>query len=177
MYAQFLAGLDVNSPSWDLFIYLFFLLAIFLYGFTLGRTRIMLLIVATYMALAAIRTAPFIFPQTVTVGSSPFFIVQITAFVGAMLVIFFLLSQTALRRALSAEDVQGSIFQIILFSIAHVGLFVSSILSFIPADRQLALLEGTRAMFTTPWAIFLWTIAPIALMMTIKDSGDGDGGH
>lgn len=168
MYAEVLTGLDVNSPSWDLFIYLFFILAIFLYGFTLGRTRIMLLIVATYMALAAVRTAPFIFPQDVTVGSSPFFIVQITAFVGTMLVIFFLLSSTALKRALYAEDVQGGFWQVVLFSIAHVGLLVSSVLSFLPPDRQAALLLSTREVFTTQWSLFIWTVLPIALMMFVK---------
>jgi len=29
MYAQFLTNLDFNTPSWDLFIFLFFIIATF----------------------------------------------------------------------------------------------------------------------------------------------------
>jgi len=49
----------------------------------------MVLLISTYMALALVKTAPFLTTQDVTIGSDPFFIVRITAFLGAMLLIFF----------------------------------------------------------------------------------------
>lgn len=176
MNAQFLAGLDFNTPSWDLFIFLFFIIATFVYGFTLGRSRIMVLLVSTYMALAVIHAATLpgsLFggstTESVTIGSSPFFIVQITAFIGLMLLIFFFLSNTALRRAFAAGDVQGKAWQIIAFSIAHAGLLVASVLSFIPPERSAGLLGFTEGLFSNPMALFLWTLAPIVLMMFVKD--------
>jgi hypothetical protein len=171
MYAaQFLTGLDVNSPSWDLFIFLFFIVAVFVYGFTLGRSRIMVLLISTYMAIALARTAPeLLSTNTVTVGSSPFFIVQITAFIAAMLLIFFFLSNSALRRAFSATDVQGKIWQIIGFSIAHAGLLVATVLSFVPAAERAGLLGATQALFASDQALFLWTLGPIILMMFVRD--------
>lgn len=176
MNAQFLAGFDFNTPSWDLFIFLFFIIATFVYGFTLGRSRIMVLLISTYMALAVIQaaTAPGSLlggstTESVTIGSSPFFIVQITAFIGLMLLIFFFLSNSALRRAFAATDVQGKVWQIVAFSIAHAGLLVASVLTFVPAERRDVLLGFTNDLFSSAMALFLWTIAPIVLMMFVKD--------
>ena len=178
MYAQIFTGLDVNSPSWDLFIFLFFIIATFVYGFTLGRSRIMVLLVSTYMALAVIGAAPFLrdgATESLTIGSSPFFIVQITAFIGAMLLIFFFLSNSALRRAFAAEEVHGKAWQIIVFSILHAGLLVAAVLSFIPAGRRTALLDVTQSMFANETALFLWVLAPIIFMMFVKDKDEA--GH
>jgi hypothetical protein len=173
--AQFLTGLDVNSPSWDLFIFLFFIVATFIYGFTLGRSRIMVLLVSTYMALALIKTAPFLVStQDVTIGSSPFFIVKITAFIAMMLLIFFFLSNSALRRAFAAVDIQGKTWQIIAFSMLHAGLLVSSVLSFIPPERRAVLLQATKTLFATDTALFLWTLAPIIVMMFVQDPEEED---
>ena len=184
MNAQFLTGLDVNSPSWDLFIFLFFIIAVFIYGFTLGRSRIMVLLVSTYMALAVIHVATVpggVFGPdfgatagSLTVGSSPFFIVQITAFVGMMLLIFFFLANSALRKGLAAEDVQGKAWQIIVFSILHAGLLIASVLSFLPPARRAALLDLTQGMFASETAVFLWTLLPIIFMMFIKDPAEDD---
>lgn len=170
MYAQFLTGLDINSPSWDLFIFLFFIIATFVYGFTLGRSRIMVLLVSTYMALAVTKSAPFLFTdQSLTVGSSPFFIVQITAFIGAMLLIFFFLSNSALRRAFAATDIQGRLWQIIAFSVLHAGLLVAAVLSFVPPERRAALGQVTQTLFGTDTALFVWTLLPIVVMMFVRD--------
>jgi hypothetical protein len=172
MQYQFLAGLDFNTPSWDLFIFLFFIIATFVYGFTLGRSRIMVLLISTYMALALVKTAPFLTTQDVTVGADPFFIVRITAFLGAMLLIFFFLSNSALRRAFAAADIQGKAWQIIGFSILHAGLLVASILSFIPEERRAVLLGFTQGLFSSEMALFIWTAAPIVLMMFVKDEDE-----
>lgn len=181
MYVQFLTGLDFNSPSWDLFIFLLFIIAVFVYGFTLGRSRIILLLLSTYMALSVIHAAAL--PgtgfgsdasQSLTVGSSPFFIVQITAFIGAMLLIFFFLSGSALRRALAADDVQGKAWQIILFSVLHAGLLVASVMSFLPAAQRAGLLDATRTLFATNTALLIWTVAPIIGMMFVKDPKEKD---
>ncbi len=175
MYAQFLTGLDVNSPSWDLFIFLFFIVATFVYGFTLGRSRIMVLLVSTYMAIALVRTAPFLLnTQDVTIGSSPFFVIQITAFIAAMLLIFFFLANSGLRRAFAANDVQGKAWQIIGFSVLQAGLMVATVLSFLPAAQRAGLLGVTRDLFATDMALFIWTLAPIVLMMFVRDPDDDD---
>lgn len=170
MAVQFFTGLDVNSPSWDLFIFLFFIVATFVYGFTLGRSRIMVLLVSTYMALAVIKTVPgLLTTQSVTIGSSPLFIVQITAFIGTMLLIFFFLSNSALRRGFAAADVQGSWWQIIVFSILHAGLLVAAVLSFVPLERINGLLSVTRGLFASNAALTFWVLAPIVMMMFIRD--------
>lgn len=169
MYVQFLTGLDVNSPNWDLFIFLFFIVATFIYGFTLGRSRIMVLLVSTYMALAVIKTAPFLTTSDVTIGSNPLFIVKITAFLAVMLLTFFFLSNSALRRAFAAVDVQGKVWQIVAFSLLHAGLLVASVLSFVPPEQRAVLLQATQTLFGSQDALFIWTVLPIVVMMFVRD--------
>ncbi len=175
MNATFLSGLDFNTPSWDLFIFLFFIVATFVYGFTLGRTRIILLLLSTYMALAVVHALTLADPsatQSLTVGTSPFFIVQITAFIGALLLIFFFLSGSALRRSLGAEEVHGKAWQIILLSILQAGFMIASVLSFIPVAERAGLLGVTRNFFVSNTALLFWTVLPVIAMMLIKDEKD-----
>ena len=51
---------NFQSPSWDMFIIMFFLVASFVYGLTLGRERIILILIAVYIALAVMGAAPFL---------------------------------------------------------------------------------------------------------------------
>ncbi len=56
--AQPLAQLDWNNPSWDLFLVLFFLVGALLYGLSLGKDRIIAIMVSIYMAVAIIQVLP-----------------------------------------------------------------------------------------------------------------------
>ena len=53
-------AINLSDPSWDLFILMFFVVGALLYGFTLGRERVIVLIVSMYMGLAVIGNAPWL---------------------------------------------------------------------------------------------------------------------
>ncbi|MAG29017.1 hypothetical protein CL632_02635 [bacterium] len=55
-----ISGFNFQNPTWDLFIILFFVVSAFVYGLTLGRDRIILILIAVYMSLAIIGAAPFV---------------------------------------------------------------------------------------------------------------------
>ena len=57
---NFVAGINFNEPTWDLFIILFLFVGAFLYGLTLGRDRIILVLISVYMALTVLRAMPFL---------------------------------------------------------------------------------------------------------------------
>ena len=54
----FIKNVDLKNPSWDLFIALFFVIGALLYGFSLGRDRIIVIMVSIFMALAVVDAMP-----------------------------------------------------------------------------------------------------------------------
>ncbi|MFH0853478.1 MAG: hypothetical protein V1853_03665 [bacterium] len=165
---NFVANIDWATPTWDLFIILFFIVAGFLYGLSLGRDRIVVILVSIYMALAVASTAPFIGELNARIGIQNVFVFQISAFVLTFIVLFFLLSRSALLRTIAASDNVGSWWQVLVFSILHVGLLISITLSFLPPEAADNLSPLTRQMFAGDMARFVWIISPIVLMAMIK---------
>ncbi len=161
-------SVDWSKPTWDLFIVLFFLVAAFLYGLSLGRDRIVVILVSIYMALAVINTAP----KEVIVPN--FFVLRISAFLGVFLVLFFLLSRSALIHSIAASDSKGPWWQVILFSVLHVGLLISITVSFLPDTAVATLSPITRKIFAEDLASFLWILAPILAMIVIRGGASKD---
>lgn len=158
-----LATINWSKPTWDLFIALSFLLIAFLYGLSLGRDRIMVIMVSIYMALAVIKSAP----EAIVIKNVG--AIQISAFVGLFLLLFFLLSRSALHKSISFSEAKGPWWQSLVFSVLHVGLLISVILSFLPKEAVVKNLSTTtQNLFVHSPAPFLWVIAPILVMLLTK---------
>lgn len=165
---NFVANVNWAQPSWDLFIVLFFIIAGFLYGLSLGRDRVIVILVAIYMALAVINTAPFIGNLQADVGVANVFVFRISAFVAVFIALFLLLARSALLQTIASADTKGAWWQVMLFSFLHVGLLISIVLSFLPATASGHLAPMTRSIFVSEAGRFLWIVGPILAMVLIK---------
>lgn len=169
---NFVANVNWATPTWDMFIVLFFVIAGFLYGLSLGRDRIIVILVSIYMGLAVVTTAPYIGTVAADVGIDQIFVIRISMFVTVFIALFFLLSRSALLKTVAANaEERGSWWQVMLFSFLHVGLLISIILSFLPASASEGLAPLTRQMFATENARFLWIVLPILAMVLNRNSG------
>lgn len=153
-------NINFNNPTWDTFVIIFFVIGALLYGLSLGRDRIIALLVSIYMALAVVNTLP---QFVLDVRFNNQFTFQITAFVSIFVILFFLLSRSALTNWGPGE--QGSFFQVILYSILHVGLLLSVSMSFLPENLLANFSSTMRQIFTGEWQRFGWIIAPIIAMI------------
>jgi hypothetical protein len=165
---SFVANVNWAQPSWDLFIVLFFIVAGFLYGLSLGRDRVIVILVSIYMALAVVNSAPFISNFQADIGLSNVFVFRISAFIAIFIVLFLLLARSALLQTIASADSKGSWWQVMLFSFLHVGLLISIVLSFLPANAVDHLAPATRSFFASETAKFMWIIGPIVAMVVIK---------
>lgn len=166
--SNWFSGLNLNwsEPSWDLFIILFFVIAALLYGMSLGRDRIIVILISIYMALAVVNAAPYI--NTLGKEINQMFVLKITSFVAIFVALFFFLSRSALLATVASSDAKGKWWQVIIFSFLHVGLLISITLSFLPASATKHLAPFTQNVFVSDLARFLWIIAPILLMVLLK---------
>lgn len=163
-------NLDWNNPSWDLFLAAFFVVGALLYGMSLGKDRIIAILVSIYMALAVVNALPD-FVLNIKINEN--FSLQITAFISVFVVLFFLLSRSAILNSMDTSS-QGKWWQVVIFSLLHVGLLVSVSLSFMPEVFLTKFSELTRFIFTNEWTKFAWIIAPIMAMIFLGRRDDDD---
>lgn len=161
-------NVDLANPSWDLFLVGFFVVGALLYGVSLGKDRIISIMVSIYMALAVVAALPD-FVLNIKVNEN--YTLQITAFIAIFVVLFFLLSRQAVLNSL-APTTQGKWWQVLLFSILHVGLLVSVTLSFMPPEMVHKFSGLTQYIFTNEWTRFAWIIAPIIAMIFVGRSAE-----
>lgn len=171
---SFFAKLDWSNPSWDLFIILFFVIAAFLYGLSLGKDRIIAILVSIYMGLAVVDTIPFLAQKIQELGLNQLFVFKITTFIVIFILLFFLLSRSAIMNTLGKSDRKGPIWQVVLFSFMHVGLLISITLSFLPEESLNNLMPLTRMVFASEGGQFFWIIGPILAMVIARNKKDKD---
>lgn len=154
--------IDLATPSWDVFLLLLFVLGALVYGLTLGRDRVIVIMVALYMGLAVVTNAPYLRSISASVAVNAF-AVRISLFLGVFALLFFLLSKNALLRSIDVGH-SGKLFQTALFSVLHVGLLVSVAFSFLPDAALAHFSQQTRDLFLSDPARFAWLVAPIGAM-------------
>jgi len=165
---DFLTNINWAQPNWDLFIILFFVVAAFLYGLSLGRDRVIVILVSIYMGLAIVNTAPYLNDFSAEVSFNNASIFKVTIFLGIFIALFFLLSRSALLHTIAASDSPGRWWQSILFSFFHVGLMISIVMAYLPKEIVNNVSEGMRNLFISDPAKFFWLVAPIVVMVLIK---------
>lgn len=162
---------NFQNPTWDTFLFVFFLIAALLYGVSLGRDRIIVILVSIYMALAVVQAIPD-FVLNVTINQN--FAFQMTAFIALFIILFFLLSRSALLNTLGEGRHRGGIIEVIVFSFLHVGLLISIAMGFLPGDFVSKFSPLTITIFTNEWAKLIWIIAPIAAMILLGRRDEDD---
>ncbi|MBI5655197.1 hypothetical protein HZC53_06125 [Candidatus Uhrbacteria bacterium] len=161
---QFFQGMNWSAPTWDLFILLFFVVGSLLYGLSLGRDRVIVILVSVYMALAVVSNTPILSSLNLSLNINENFALKITFFLGIFVALFFLLSRSALLRTIGGTGAPGSWWQTILFSILQVGLLISITLNFLPREITQGLSDSTKNIFMSDNGRSAWMILPIVLM-------------
>ncbi len=162
------------QPSWDLFIVLFFVVASLIYGVSLGRDRIIVILVAIYMSLSIVNYVPYVSEFSASISVNDAFALRVSVFIGIFILLFFFLSHSALLKTLGNGAVQGALWQVMLFSFLQVGLLISVTLSFFPQDLANVLSAPTRAIFVSDQATTFWILAPVIVMAIMGSFGDDE---
>lgn len=152
------------QPSWDLFIVLFFIVASLIYGISLGRDRIIVILIAIYMSLAIVNYIPFISEFNANISVNDAFALRVSVFLGVFILLFFFLSHSALIKTLGHNSAQGGLISVMIFSFLHVGLLLSVTLSFFPTDLADVLSPAMQTVFISDTARAIWVILPVIAM-------------
>lgn len=159
-------GIDWSVPTWDIVILFFVIVTVIIYSFTLGRDRIVTLLISTYLSLAIATNLPYVDNMTKWLNKNVHLSFQISAFLLVFIVLFIFISRSSLLHGLNS--LAGSWWQTILFSLLQVGLLVSVTLSFLAPSVVANLSEFTQVVFTSDLGKFCWIILPILALVFFK---------
>lgn len=154
-------SINWTVPSWDLFIVAFFLATIFLYGFALGKDRIIVIMLSIYVTVALIKGIPAScsdFLASIRIGDSA--IGQSGVFLGIVIVLFFLLSRSITTSIFEGGN-RGSWGEIIMLSFLQAGLLVSVAASFLPLEVVENFSPFIKSVFIDDTVRAAWLTAPI----------------
>lgn len=155
-----------HSPSWDLFILLFWAVASVIYAFTAGRGRIISILISLYMAKLLVVEAPFLSSAlTSKLNVSVVSLQQLITFIVIFLILFLFLSKYAFRTSVDGRHMASSIIFGIIFSFLQIGLLINVVLTFLPPPLQDGLSPLIRTFFINQPAGFVWLVAPLLFLI------------
>jgi peptidoglycan/LPS O-acetylase OafA/YrhL len=170
---ELFGNFNPSNPTWDLFIILFFVVASFLYGLTVGRSRVVVQIVSSYMTMALLASAPFLgrIQNQTPLSHTLFYLIT---FLVIFVVLFGLLSKSAFHQHLS--EGKGGWLDVLILSVVQIGLLTSITLGSMSAGVLDHLSFATRRIFTGQPAAFIWVLLPILALIFIRGKKRGDRG-
>ena len=170
---DFLANFNIGSVSgWDLFIVLIFLIAVLVYGFFLGRNRMIILLLGSYFSLAIVQVIPWtrlLALEWLGIGEVPSASLPIMIFLGIILLFYFLIPRSILSSTLRIRKRgDASWLQLFILSAVQIGLLLMVIISFLPAEESANLGPLIKKLFLGPEARFVWIALPILTMVLMR---------
>ncbi len=162
-----------HTPSWDLFVFLFWIAASVIYSFATGRGRVINILLSVYMAKLLVLEAPFL---TTALNSrlnlSIVSLQQLAAFIVIFLALFMLLGRFVFKTSADGRHLGSMLFNLI-FSFLQIGLLINIILTFLPPSIQNSFAPLIQFLFINGSAGFIWLVIPIAYLIVLgKFVGD-----
>jgi hypothetical protein len=156
-----------HTPSWDLFILLFWLVASVLYAFSSGRGRILTILVSTYMAQLLVLKAPFlsdVLTGRLNIASGS--LQQLTAFAALFIVFFVFLGRYAFKTSVDRRNM-GSLAYGLIFSLLQVGLVINIVLGYLPEPVQNSFSPLIQFVFLHANSGFVWLALPVVFLIIL----------
>ncbi len=162
---QLVRNFNWHAPSWDLFIFLFWIVASVIYAFAAGRGRSLSILVSVYMAKLLVIEAPFL--QTAVSKHLPGGLValqQLVTFVILFLLLFMFLARYAFKTSADGRQISSFVFGLV-FAVLQIGLLINIILGFLPPETRQSLSPLVQFVFLQPYASFVWLVLPVLYLV------------
>jgi len=157
------------SGSSDWVLLLIFLAVAFVYGLSMGRNRLVAVMLGTYFAFIVTKWLPWKEFGIFGLKQAPSSNVQIFVFLALILGFFFLIPHSSFKALLKGRGRSRSgLWQTLMLSFLQIGLILAAVISFLPAKISGELSPLAQTIFVGEIAQFLWLLAPILALMFLK---------
>ena len=167
--SSMLQGVNVHSPSWDLFILLGWIIVSLIYSFAAARGRIITILISIYMSELIIIQAPFLGVLVATKSGLAVYMARLILFLVIFAFLFLVMSKYVFKTSMENRKL-GSWFFAFLFSLLQIGFLISVILSFLPTETKAIFAPLIQLTFISSTAQFVWLVLPIIYLIILGRS-------
>lgn len=152
-------------------VILFFLFVIFLVGFSLGRTRMLLGLLSIY--IAAFITPLFSYRDRLGefFKNLPDYWLNLSLFLVVYLIVFLILNRSLLKHRLSMKE--SSPLTILGIAILEIGFLTTIAVSYLPEKIVASLSPQLLKYFGSKNSQFIWSILPLLAVLFLKGRKEG----
>lgn len=158
----------MNLPTWDLVITLFFLMAL-AYGFILGRGRIVIILIITYLAYVVSSEIGDLVYNFLSGKENAWIQSNASLFTVKSLIFTLIIVFISLKGELGALTSMAkgirSTFLTGVYAFFNAGLIISSVIKFLPEDSQESLFAISALAFKVDNYRIWWVIIPVIVMI------------
>lgn len=156
-----------HNPSWDLFIFLFWIVASVFYTFAAGRGRIINILISVYMAKLLTLEAPFLTNAIKqSLPSNVFAVQQLIIFAIFFIFLFIFLGRYAFKTSADHRKTSSIVYGL-LFAVFQIGLLINTVLTLLPVSLREGFSPLVQTVFISNPASFIWLIAPVMYLILL----------
>ena len=163
-YNSLISSVNFHNPSWDAFIFFFWIIVSIIYSFAAGKGRIISILVSVYMSELLVIQAPFLSSALGTKLGLAVYLARLITFLVLFGFFFMVLSRFVFRTSVENRGFGSWIFSL-LFAFLQVGFLISVILSFLPPEMKNNFAPLVKMIFLNDTAVFVWLLLPIAYLV------------
>ena len=154
-----------HTPSWDLFIILFWIVASVIYAFAAGRGRILTILMSVYMSKLLVIQAPFLSAEVgKKLPNATVSLQHLATFLLLFVILFIFLGRYAFKTSADSRRISSVGFSII-FAFLQVGLLINIVIDFLPTVYKDSFAPLIQTLFIKNPAGFVWLILPVLFLI------------
>lgn len=166
---QLIHSFNWQTPSWDLFVFLFWAVASVFYAFAAGRGRTISLLFSLYISRLMVLEAPWLTNAiNQKLPGNLAGLQQLVSFLLIFVVLFVLLSRYAFRTSADGRHF-GAIPFTLVFAVLQIGLLINTVLVYLSAFG-LKFSALVNLIFLSAGAGFIWLVLPLLFLIVLGRS-------
>ncbi len=159
------SNLGSNFSSWEMIVAGFFIFAIFFYGLSIGKGRLLLFLVSIYIAKLLVDS--FVYVDLLDdIFKGRLFSAYLGLFIVAYILTFFILDRSILKTRLSTKEFP--VGKLLLLSVMIVVLLANVVFTYLPPDVVLGVKNGAIKYLVGDTAFFWWFLASLLSIFLLK---------
>ncbi len=163
-----LDNVNLTPSAWDYILIALLVVASFLYAFSLGKNRLMVINLGAFIGYVLTRAIPWDSISFLAKNKpSPSF--EVFIFLAIILAIFFLLPKSSLTSAVRIRKRGNAVWwQLLLFGVGQVGMLAAMVGSFLDTKSISALNPLAQDYFFNDLWLFIWLAFNLLLILFLK---------
>ncbi len=162
---DFLANVGSDFSSWEAVVAGFFIFAVFFYGLSIGRGRLLLFLISIYIAKLLVDSFVYV-DYLADIFDGRVFSIYLGLFIVAYILTFIILDKSVLKIRLSTREYP--IGKLLVLSTMIVILLANIVFTYLPPSVALSVKSGAAKFFVGDTAFFWWFLVSLFSILLLK---------